>query len=296
MWHAEQTALAEGVEAEFMYRYESSAPSQVRAELGIATAHIGGGVALAMRNDPTGYWNKALGFGFDEPVTGELLDRVLDFYRDEGSKMAVIQVAPAVLPQDWDDLRARHGLRPEGKIVKLWCPIDFFTAGVRTALRVEPVGFDDLRAWASVVLRGFGMPEQGMGEMIAAAAAHPDFRPFAAWDGDRMVAGANLFLHGKVGSLNTGATLPGYRNRGAQSALLAARAQEAVQAGCRWLVAETGHPAEGGSNSSLNNMLRAGMRPLYTRENWVWRSDGADRPTRSPSRAEQGRIGVEAFG
>ncbi|MEU8359900.1 GNAT family N-acetyltransferase [Nonomuraea sp. NPDC048882] len=249
-----------------------------------------------MRNDPTGYWSKALGFGFDEPFTGELLDRVLDFYRDEDSRMAVIQVAPDVLPKDWDDIRARHDLRPEGRIVKLWCPIDFFIAGATTDLRVGPVGPDDTREWASVVLRGFGMPEHGIDEMIAAAVTHPDFRPFAAWDDDRMVAGANLFLHGRAGSLNTGATLPGYRNRGAQSALLAARAKEAANAGCRWLVAETGQPEQGGSNSSLSNMLRAGLRPLYIRENWVWRSDGADQPTRSPSRTEQDSTGIEAFG
>jgi hypothetical protein len=32
---------------------------------------LGGGVALAVRDDPTHFWSKALGFGFGRPVTRE---------------------------------------------------------------------------------------------------------------------------------------------------------------------------------------------------------------------------------
>jgi hypothetical protein len=98
-----------------------------------------------------------------------------------------------------------------------------------------------------------------------------DFRPFAAWDGDDMIAAANLFVRGEIGSLNSAATLPGHQNQGAQSALLAARARAAAAAGCRWLVAETGKPEEGASSPSMNNLLRAGLKPLYDRQNWSWR-------------------------
>jgi hypothetical protein len=275
MSRTEPAALAEGAEAEFMYQYESNMPPSTRSAFGVTTTRIGGGVALSMRRDPTGYWSKALGFGFDEPITRDLIDRVIDFYRGEGSTGAVIQIAPSVLPPDWDDIRARHDLRPGSQVVKLWCPIDAFGPG-QTGMRVGPVGPGDAEEWASVVLRGFGMPEEGIAEMLVASVGHPDFRPFAVWDGDHLVAGANLFVNGEVGSLNTGSTLPGHRNRGAQSALLAARAKEAANAGCRWLVAEAGRPAEGETNPSLNNMLRAGLRQLYVRQNWIWRPDTAD--------------------
>ena len=122
-----------------------------------------------------------------------------------------------------------------------------------------------------MTLRGFGMPEDGLSDMVAASASSPDFRPFAVWDGDEMIATANLFVHAQIGSLNSAATLPEHRNRGAQSALLAARAGEAARAGCRWLVAETGKPVGCSANPSLNNLLRSGLRPLYERQNWTWR-------------------------
>jgi GNAT superfamily N-acetyltransferase len=68
-----------------------------------------------------------------------------------------------------------------------------------------------------------------------------------------------------------GATLPEYRGRGAQSALLTARARAAKAAGCRWLVADTGAEGPGDRNTSLRNMLRVGFEPLYERVTWLWR-------------------------
>jgi hypothetical protein len=87
-------AFAESAEAEFMYQYESMAPNAVKAQLGISTTRIGGGVVLSMRNDVTGYWRKAVSFGVIEPVTSALIDEVLEFYRAESSPGAVIQISP----------------------------------------------------------------------------------------------------------------------------------------------------------------------------------------------------------
>jgi GNAT superfamily N-acetyltransferase len=165
---------------------------------------------------------------------------------------------------------ARHGIRPDSHWVKLACSIDDFRPGGATDLRISSLEPQDFSRWSSAALRGFGMPEQGLADMLAAGLTNPNFRPFAAWDGDEIVAAANLFIHGEIASLNTAATLPTHRNRGAQSALIAARVNEAANAGCRFLCAETGRPADGETNPSLSNLVRAGLRPLYYRQNWIW--------------------------
>lgn len=264
------TLLAEAAEAEFMYQYESSAPPAVRRALGISTTRIGGGVALSMRHDVTGYWSKALGFGVSEPVTAELVDDLVAFYVAERAPGAVLQIAPALLPHDWPEIARRHRLTSTSRWIKLFAAIDDVQTSHPTHLSVRPVDPADFPRWASTTLRGFGMPTDGLADMMAAALTHPGFHPFAAWDGDEMVATANLFVHGSVGSLNSTATLDTHRNRGAQSALIAVRAKAAAIAGCRWLSAETGRPGVGEVNPSLNNLLRGGLRPLYDRENWAW--------------------------
>jgi GNAT superfamily N-acetyltransferase len=259
-----------------MYQYEAMAAPATRRVLGITTRRIGGGVALAMRNDPTGYWNKALGFGGTEPVSAALIDDVIDFYRAEDVPAAVLQIAPHALPTEWPAISRRHGLRADSRWTKLIRSTDLthHWSG-RTDLRIAATQPSDHRLWASTALAGFGMPDGGgLGDMMAAALAHPGFHPFAAWAGRNMVATGNLFVHGAVGSLNSAATLPGHRQRGAQSALIAVRAEAAARAGCRWLCAETGKPAVGQPSSSLNNLMRNGFHPLYDRQNWTWSAAG----------------------
>jgi len=264
------TVLAERVEAEFMDAYVSGAPESARTRLAIRTARLGGGVVLSMRDDPTGYWSKALGFGLTEPVTAELVDEVLGFYRAHGNPRAVLQIAPAALPPDWDDICAARGIEGSHWLVKLAAPVED-VGPATTDLRIGEVAGADVPAWASVVLRGFGMPLDGLIDMVAAAPGHEASRAYAAWDGDSLVAAANVVVMGEVASLNSTATLPVHRRRGAQQALIAAGAEAARRAGCRWVVAEVGRPAEGAANPSLNNMRRAGLRELYVRRNWIWR-------------------------
>jgi hypothetical protein len=170
------TAPAERVEAEFMYQYVSMAPPPVKKQLGIATARIGGGVALSVRNDVTGYWSKALGFGFTEPITHELIGRLLEFYRAEDSPSAVLQIAPSALPRDWEEIRAHYGIRPDSLWVKLACRITEFRPG-QTGLLVAGVGPAAAHEWASVTLRGFEMPEDGLADMLAGQRQESRFPP-----------------------------------------------------------------------------------------------------------------------
>ena len=67
-------------------------------------------------------------------------------------------------------------------------------------------------------------------------------------------------------------TGPGYRGRGAQLALIAARVEAARSAGCDWVIAE----AAAGDNPSVRNQQRAGLGTCYERQHWTWRdSKGA---------------------
>ena len=84
----------EQVEAETFADYEAAAPAEAQAALGTRLLRVGGGVALAMPNDPTGFWSKLIGLGFEEPITAELLEPVFELYREQGMSSVTLQFAP----------------------------------------------------------------------------------------------------------------------------------------------------------------------------------------------------------
>jgi len=264
------SALAETTEAEFVRAKVSAAPPDIAASLGIATAPIGGGWAVAMRDDPVGYWNKAIAIGVGTPVTAPLVDEVVEFYRSRRVRRMVLQIAPANLPADWEAIRARHGLTAGVPWVKLGAAVADLSPEASPEFTVEAVQESDALAWATVTLRGLGTYEERLMHMVAAGATAPGFHPYAVRENGEFIAGATLFVHGSVGALVATATLPGHRGRGVQKALIAARVEQARRLGLEWVTAEVVQPAEGAVNPSLLNLERAGLRRLYVRQNWIW--------------------------
>ncbi|MFF5148059.1 GNAT family N-acetyltransferase [Streptomyces sp. NPDC013157] len=274
----------EKAEAEVMYEIEEGVTEPARSAWGLDSTRLGGGVVLAMRDDPSDYWSKALGFGFDEPVTLPLMEQVIAFYRERGVRRATIQLAPSVIPDNWSAMCEKLGIEGGHAIRKLAVDIDSAVSASARAkldegLEVGPVGPAEAAAWAEMLPRAMGMPAQGAQEMAAASVRRPGWHPFAVREAGAIVAIATLRTAGEVGSFFAGCTLPEARRRGAQSALIAARVRAARDAGCRVLVVETFDEPPGTHNSSYHNLLRAGFTMRYSRRNWIWNNPGSGTST-----------------
>jgi GNAT superfamily N-acetyltransferase len=246
--------------------------------LGARALQTGGGFALEIPGDPSGTLNMVRGIGWEEPVSAGLLERIFGFYRDARAPSAVLMVAPQVLPPDWAALCERFGIAGTGSaIVKLSGQALAVAEQSRAArrldrgLRVGPVPADRADEWGRAMRLGFGHEDPRLAEQSAGLSGLRGWRVFAVYEGDDIVATGSLRVDGNVGHLFGGATLPSARKRGAQSALIAARAAAAAEAGCVWVIAEAVAEEPGTHNSSLHNQLRAGLTARYQRENWIWR-------------------------
>ena len=91
-------------------------------------------------------------------------------------------------------------------------------------------------------------------------AAAPNFERYLARIDGAIAGGASFRVQDGVAQLNGAATLPAYRRRGVQSALLRHRLAEAARRGCDIAVVTT----QPGSKSQAN-VQRAGFALLYTR-------------------------------
>ena len=260
--------LAEFTEAEFSVDLFNEASDSLSERLGMDFLRVGGGVAALMANDPTGfYWSRVLGLGWQEPITDELVAEILDWYQLHGGSSVIFQVSPHVPQGDWEAVLERAGFTPGGSWVK--CIRDVSPAHFApTDLEVRSLDETQGQRYAEVYWAGFEFEDPLFIEWMASQPTMDNWRTFGAFDGDELAAVGALFLNGDVGGMSGAATLPAFRNRGAQGALIAARIDAAAREGCQWVISETGAETEDTLNPSLHNLRRQGFADLYERRNW----------------------------
>jgi GNAT superfamily N-acetyltransferase len=269
--------LAEQTEIKSYVDFVTSASAPVREALGIDSQRVGSTLALTIREDPSTFFNRAGGFDTEESITVDVLAQMCDFYREQGVSLGSIMIASPLLPPDWTSIAGKLHLTEGRRYVKLVCdtesapPAADGIAALDPSLRVGPIEPHHAHEWATVMMTAFGFTMPNMIAMAESSVGKPNWRQYAVWDRERIIAVGGLFVNGECANMFGGATLPEGRRRGAQSALLTARIRAARAADCRWVVSETGAEEPGGHNTSLRNMLRAGFEPLYYRPNWLWR-------------------------
>jgi GNAT superfamily N-acetyltransferase len=129
------------------------------------------------------------------------------------------------------------------------------------------VGADEAGAWADTSARGWGESPELAAFMLdfgTVTARSAGTHCFVAEADGVAVGAAAVALHGGVALLAGASTLPEWRGRGAQAALLDARLRHAAAHGCD--LAMMG--AQPGS-ASQRNAERRGFRIAYTRLKWA---------------------------
>lgn len=206
--------------------------------------------------------NRVIGLGFDEPLDRKRLFEVRDFYRAEGRKWFVEwspdahSTEPHLLESVGGQLRD-HQAKMFARVTDTRLVAD---SGLVEVVRVS---HDARASFRDLVAPLLGIPEAGH-EGIVAPVGQAGWHYYLARSGGKAIAGAAMFSDGQGAWFGLAATLPAYRNIGAQSALLSFRIRDARALGCQWVSAET-HPATAVTNPSMRNMARAGMHLLYLR-------------------------------
>ena len=270
----EAMRAAELGEAAYMEAAFAGTTAEMKSALRMSTARIGGGVVTVMADDPTGgFWSRVIGLGITEPVTASVVDEIISFAHASDASSLVWQIAPRA-GGPWEELLAARGARASAAWVKFAARPQDLHADASTDLRIAPIGAADARRSGEVMTEGFGMPmDSDLPTWCGTLPGIPGFRAYGAWDDDELVATSCLFVSHAIGTLCGAATLPAYRGRGAQGALMARRIADAVDAGCEWITAETGTETPEDPNPSLHNMRRIGLVELYERRNWIWSAD-----------------------
>ncbi len=224
--------------------------------------------ALAMFDGPESPLTQTFGLGVFDPVGDSDLDAIEAFYRERSTPVQL-----EVCPLAGVELTARLVGRGYAPIEMSSVLYRDLTARIEIegsrdeALRVRAADHDEANLWAETAARGWS--EFGDCLELLRFAATVNTRREGAHsflveiDGEAIAAGA-LFLDADGTILLAGAsTVPSFRRRGAQRALLEHRLEFARERGSDlvMMVAEPG-------STSQRNAERNGFRIAYTRTKW----------------------------
>jgi GNAT superfamily N-acetyltransferase len=208
---------------------------------------------------------QTFGLGMYEELSPEALDEIEQFFLDRGAEV-MHEVCPFAGTATLDLLCAR-GYQPIEISNVMYRAVEQNGEALTGNIRVRVVGGDEARLWSSISARGWTHehPEleefvRRMGEACVIREQSPCM--LAEIDGAPGAAGA-LIVHEGVALFAGAATVPEFRRRGLQGALLHERMRYAAEHGCDLAMMV----AEAGSNSQ-RNAERKGFRVAYTRLKW----------------------------
>ena len=226
-----------------------------------AVKPVAGGFVLFLGQ--TSPLTHALAIGMHGPVTAAELDEIEEFFEHRESAVA-IDLCPFADPSlrellaerryrlsEFANVMVRH-LRPEAPLPEC-----------RSDCAARPTGPLDIETWSDTLVRGFfgrdtaTDDERHLGRVLFSM---PGACPYIAEVGDEAIGGGSMCMRNGVASLFGDAVLPAYRRRGAHAALILARLQAALAAGCDIATAGTSP----GSISQFNYQ-RMGFEIAYTK-------------------------------
>jgi GNAT superfamily N-acetyltransferase len=249
----------------FAGRACAEAALRLRPDLPVAIEEIAGGVAVFAGVDSP--ITQAVGVGLNGPVADADLDHLEEFYGSRGAPVS-LEICPLVDSSLYETLAKRgYRLREVSNVlVRPFASGESFAAPADGVV-VRSASPHEEKLWALTVAQGFAehFPvTQSILDVMVGFFHRADAWCFLAFVGREVAGGAVVSANNAVGGLFGASTLPAFRRRGVQTALLAARLGWARGRDCNVAVSI----ALPGSVSQ-RNIERFGFRVAYTRTKLV---------------------------
>ncbi len=265
--------LAERVECAGILSLLAAAAS-VGANAGVK--RHGRALALCLDGVKHDFLGRAFGLGLDGPATRDDVEGTLEWFRARDAGPYLVHVGPSARPAELPAWLLEGGLRRH----RAWMKFARDRGVVmrpESDLAVRRVGPELGLTFAEIACAMFEMPA-GSRPLLAKMTELEGWHAFVSFAGETPAGVGALFVSDGVGWLGFGATKPEFRSRGGQAAVMAARLEAAFDLDCRVVITETGVAKPGDPQHSYKNILKAGFRELYVRENFA--GDTSAEPSR----------------
>lgn len=253
----------DAIEAKAFIDLHRAAHRRLADEERFECVSINGGCTISLPSAPAIGLNRILGLSKSDD-----LDEAYDWMRRRAGKR-FLQVNTDVASDDVKNWLHSKGLTTYGPgWTKLRSTADAVSVPSPSPVRTRKVRHDEAEVFGAMMCAGFGFPDS-LSALWAAIVGRDGWSCFYALDGDSPVGTGAMFASGSFAWLGGGTTVPRFRNRGAQKALIQARLEEGADRGVSTFVVETEVPSAEKANISNANLVKLGFVPVYDRSNFI---------------------------
>ncbi len=264
------TRALEQIENSAFADFYNAASGQLRAENGIMHQPVDTGYAYIASQIDTLAFNRVVGIGLDQPPSPDVIDSLIRLYTEHSVPRFFVQLQPLADTESVRSLLQSQRLSHYNNWVKLYRDLEPLPKA-ESSLRIKQIGEPDAMAFGRIVVESFDWAPKLI-PWVAATVTRPGWSHYMAFDEDAPAATGAMFVEGEWCWIDLAATVPAYRKRGAQAAILARRFRDARELGCKYVVVETAEESPEKSAPSYRNMRRYGFRIAYVRQNYMYQS------------------------
>lgn len=251
--------------------YRSATPPVVE-QCGIVLRELEGAKVVAATQLDVLALNRAVGVGLDARPGDDALTRLVDAFEAIGSPRFFVQVPPTDGSADVGSRLEARGLRHYNNWMRLKRGLADIPPAPGSTVVVRPIGREDADTFCRIVAEAFGYPSE-VAPLTGGVIGGSGWRHYLAYEGDEAIAGAAMFIAGEAAWFGFAATMAERRGRGAQTALVIRRLEDAAKEGCRWVSVETAEQTPERAAPSFRNLTRLGFSVAYRRPNYLWRRE-----------------------
>lgn len=205
--------------------------------------------------------NRAMLIGLGRECPPELIDDLVRRFQAHDLKNFALQISPFAAPQTLANWLASAGLVVRSRWPKLLRGKTLVQQR-ESRFTIRRIGVEEAALFGEVSARGFGRPPI-VGGWMSSTVGFPRWHHYVAFQDGQPAAAAALYIDGIYAWLGIGSTLPEFRSKGAQAALIARRIADGLAQGVEYFISETES-----FNTSYQNLVRAGFECVYARPNY----------------------------
>ncbi len=257
-------------EARYWSEYYKACEEEIVEKLGIRFVEIDGAVCCsAAKLDVLGF-NRVIGLGISNPISDDQLEKIIEFFNNAGAKRFFVQVSPAAQRNNYEEILLKHRFEHYNNWAKFYKKLNTKLPPPKSSVIIDEVGISEAQIFNKVMKDAFEFEDE-LEMLLSQTIGRNGWKHYLAKDKEAAIGAGSVFLNGKFASLAIAGTKQNSRCKGAQTALITQRVNDAFDAGCEHIIVETAEDKPDKPSASNRNIKRFGFEQAYLRPNYIYK-------------------------